>query len=241
MNLAAARIARRCADDFAHPDRPRWVAGVIGPTNRSASISPDVNDPGARNIRFDDLVDAYAEAARGLLAGGADLIMIETVFDTLNAKAALFAMDDVFADAGRRLPIMVSGTITDASGRTLSGQTPEAFWYSVQHAEPLIVGLNCALGSEALRPHVEALAQVATTFVSVHPNAGLPDEFGEYNETPEQIGQYRRRLHGPGARQPGGRLLWHDPRAYPRLERPRPGQATAPVASSPTCACAFRA
>ena len=188
MNLAAARIARRCADDFARPGRPRWVAGVIGPTNRSASISPDVNDPGARNIRFDDLVDAYGEAARGLLAGGADLIMIETVFDTLNAKAALFALDDVFADAGRRLPIMVSGTITDASGRTLSGQTPEAFWYSIQHAEPLIVGLNCALGSEALRPHVEALAQVATTFVSVHPNAGLPDEFGEYNETPEQMG-----------------------------------------------------
>ncbi|MDE0420998.1 MAG: methionine synthase [Gammaproteobacteria bacterium] len=189
MNLAAARIARRSADDFARPDRPRWVAGVIGPTNRSASISPDVNDPGARNVRFDELVDAYAEAARGLLAGGADLIMIETVFDTLNAKAALYALDQVYADAGRRLPIMVSGTITDASGRTLSGQTPEAFWYSIQHAEPLIVGLNCALGSEALRPHIEALAQVATTYVSIHPNAGLPDEFGEYNETPAQMGK----------------------------------------------------
>ena len=187
MNLEAARIARQSADAFARPDRPRWVAGVIGPTNRAASISPDVNDPGARNVRFGELVDAYAEAARGLVAGGADLIMIETVFDTLNAKAALFALDVVFAEAGRRLPIMVSGTITDASGRTLSGQTPEAFWYSIQHAEPLIVGLNCALGSEAMRPHVEAIAQVATTFVSVHPNAGLPDEFGEYNETPEQM------------------------------------------------------
>ena len=187
MNVAAAAIARRTADEFSRPGRPRWVAGVIGPTNRSASISPDVNDPGARNIRFADLVDAYAEAARGLVSGGVDLIMIETVFDTLNAKAALYALDDVFESTGRRLPVMVSGTITDASGRTLSGQTPEAFWHSIRHAEPLIVGLNCALGSEALRPHVEALAKVATTFVSVHPNAGLPNAFGEYDETPEEM------------------------------------------------------
>ena len=187
MNVAAAAIARRTADEFVQPGRPRWVAGVLGPTNRSASISPDVNDPGARNIRFAELVDAYAEAARGLVVGGVDLVMIETVFDTLNAKAALYALDDVFAETGRRLPIMVSGTITDASGRTLSGQTPEAFWLSIRHADPLIVGLNCALGSEALRPHVEALSEVATTFVSVHPNAGLPNEFGEYEETPEQM------------------------------------------------------
>ena len=189
MNVAAADIARRTADEFSRPGEPRWVAGVIGPTNRSASISPDVNDPGARNIRFLELVEAYAEAARGLVTGGVDLIMVETVFDTLNAKAALYALEDVFEGTGERLPVMVSGTITDASGRTLSGQTPEAFWHSIRHAEPLIVGLNCALGSEALRPHVEALAKVATTFVSVHPNAGLPNEFGEYDETPEEMAE----------------------------------------------------
>jgi len=187
LNFEATVIARRTADEFADDTRPRWVAGVLGPTNRSASISPDVNDPGARNVRFTDLVEAYDEAARGLVDGGADLVMIETVFDTLNAKAALFALDDVFAETGRRLPIMVSGTITDASGRTLSGQTPEAFWHSIRHAKPLIVGLNCALGSQALRPHVEALANVATTYVSVHPNAGLPNEFGGYDETPEEM------------------------------------------------------
>ena len=187
LNFEATAIARRTADEFADDTRPRWVAGVLGPTNRSASISPDVNDPGARNVRFTDLVEAYGEAARGLVDGGADLVMIETVFDTLNAKAALFALDDVFSQTGRRLPIMVSGTITDASGRTLSGQTPEAFWHSIRHAEPLIVGLNCALGSQALRPHIEALANVATTYVSVHPNAGLPNEFGGYDETPEEM------------------------------------------------------
>ena len=189
INVAAARIARRAADEFSQPGRPRWVAGVIGPTNRSASISPDVNDPGARNVRFVELVEAYSEAARGLVAGGVDFIMIETVFDTLNAKAALYALEDVFESAGQRLPLMVSGTITDASGRTLSGQTPEAFWHSIRHAEPLIVGLNCALGSEALRPHVEALSKVATTFVSAHPNAGLPNEFGGYDETPEEMAE----------------------------------------------------
>ncbi len=189
LNVAAARIARRTAEEFATADRPRWVAGVIGPTNRSASISPDVNDPGARNVRFTDLVEAYGEAARGLIDGGVDLIMVETVFDTLNAKAALYALDEIFTTSGERLPVMVSGTITDASGRTLSGQTPEAFWHSIRHAEPLIVGLNCALGAKALRPHVEALANVATTFVSVHPNAGLPNEFGGYDETPEQMAE----------------------------------------------------
>ena len=189
INVAAAKIARRAADEFSKPGRERWVAGVMGPTNRSASISPDVNDPGARNIRFIELVEIYSEAARGLVAGGVDLIMIETVFDTLNAKAALYALEDVFEGTGQRLPVMVSGTITDASGRTLSGQTPEAFWHSIRHAEPLIVGLNCALGSEALRPHVEALSKVATTFVSVHPNAGLPNEFGGYDETPEEMAE----------------------------------------------------
>ena len=189
LNMEAARIARRTADAFTRPGKPRWVAGVLGPTNRSASISPDVNDPGVRNVRFADLVEAYSEAALGLIAGDVDLIMIETVFDTLNAKAALFALDEIFVAQGRRLPIMVSGTITDASGRTLSGQTPEAFWHSVRHARPLIVGLNCALGAEALRPHIEALSNVATSFVSVHPNAGLPNEFGGYDETPEQMAE----------------------------------------------------
>ena len=188
MNFASAMIARRAADAFATAQRPRWVAGVLGPTNRSASLSPDVSDPGARNIYFTDLVQAYREAARALVRGGVDLIMIETVFDTLNAKAALFALEEIF-EAGPRLPVMISGTITDASGRTLSGQTPEAFWNSMRHAEPLIVGLNCALGPEALRPHVEALAGVASTFVSVHPNAGLPNEFGGYDETPEQMAE----------------------------------------------------
>ena len=191
INRAAAAIARQCADEFAVPERPRWVAGVLGPTNRSASLSPDVNDPGARNVTFVDLVEAYREAAEALIEGGVDFIMIETVFDTLNAKAALFALDEAFAaqpgKSAGRMPVMVSGTITDASGRTLSGQTPEAFWNSIRHAEPLLAGLNCALGSAALRPHVEALAGVAHTFVSVHPNAGLPNAFGGYDETAEQM------------------------------------------------------
>ena len=188
LNFASAAIARQAADAAAAPGRPRWVAGVLGPTNRSASISPDVGDPGVRNVVFEELVAAYGEAAKALIDGGVDFIMIETVFDTLNAKAALFALDELF-ESGQRLPVMVSGTITDASGRTLSGQTPEAFWNSIRHAEPLIVGLNCALGPAALRPHIEALANVATTFVSVHPNAGLPNAFGGYDETAQQMAE----------------------------------------------------
>jgi 5-methyltetrahydrofolate--homocysteine methyltransferase len=163
------------------------VVGVLGPTNRTASISPDVNRPGFRAVTFDDLAAAYREAAEGLLEGGADVLMVETVFDTLNAKAALFAIDDAFAAAGHRVPVMVSGTITDASGRTLSGQTAEAFWYSLRHAEPLAIGLNCALGAKDLRPHIDALSQVADTHVSCHPNAGLPNAFGGYDETPEDM------------------------------------------------------
>ncbi len=182
MNRCAARIARECADAAAADGRPRFVAGVLGPTNRTASISPDVTDPGKRNVRFDDLVAAYREAARGLAEGGADLIMVETVFDTLNARAALYAIESFFEEAGARLPVMVSGTITDASGRTLSGQTVEAFWNSIRHARPLLVGLNCALGAEQLRPHVEELSRIAETFVSVHPNAGLPNAFGGYDQ-----------------------------------------------------------
>ena len=189
LNHASAQIAREVADEFERraPDVPRYVAGVLGPTNRTASLSPDVNDPGFRNIRFDELVAAYGEAIRGLLDGGADLLLVETIFDTLNAKAALFAIDAHFAAAGFRVPIMISGTITDASGRTLSGQTTEAFWNSVAHGRPLSVGLNCALGAKALRQYVQELSRVSPTFVSTHPNAGLPNEFGQYDESPEYM------------------------------------------------------
>jgi 5-methyltetrahydrofolate--homocysteine methyltransferase len=183
MNLVAARIARACADAAAAADgRPRFVAGVLGPTNRTASISPDVSDPGKRNIRFDELVAAYREAALALADGGADILLVETIFDTLNARAALYALETMFEEEGFRLPVMVSGTITDASGRTLSGQTVEAFWNSVRHARPLAVGFNCALGAEQLRPHIEELSRLADTFVSVHPNAGLPNAFGGYDQ-----------------------------------------------------------
>ncbi|KTT64407.1 methionine synthase [Pseudomonas oryzihabitans] len=189
LNLAGARVAREVADakTLETPDRPRFVAGVLGPTSRTCSISPDVNNPGYRNVTFDELVDNYTEATRGLIDGGADLILIETIFDTLNAKAAIFAVQSVFEDMGVELPIMISGTITDASGRTLSGQTTEAFWNSVRHAKPISVGLNCALGAKELRPYVEELATKADTFVSAHPNAGLPNAFGEYDESPAQM------------------------------------------------------
>jgi 5-methyltetrahydrofolate--homocysteine methyltransferase len=189
LNHASARLAREVADEFERraPDGPRFVAGVLGPTNRTASLSPDVNDPGFRNVSFDDLVSAYGEAIRGLLDGGADLLLVETIFDTLNAKAALFAIETHFAASGFRVPVMISGTITDASGRTLSGQTTEAFWNSVAHARPLSVGLNCALGAKALRQYVQELSRVAPTFVSTHPNAGLPNEFGQYDESPEYM------------------------------------------------------
>jgi 5-methyltetrahydrofolate--homocysteine methyltransferase len=187
LNLAGAKLARECADAFSTPARPRYVAGVLGPTSRTATISPDVNDPGFRNISFDELVANYREATRGLIDGGADIILIETVFDTLNAKAAIFAVQSYFDEIGFELPVMISGTITDASGRTLSGQTTEAFWYSVAHARPLSVGLNCALGADQLRAYVYALSQCADTFVSAHPNAGLPNEFGEYDQTPAEM------------------------------------------------------
>ncbi|MGZ8398051.1 MAG: methionine synthase [Gemmatimonadales bacterium] len=189
LNHASARIARDVADEFERraPDVPRYVAGVLGPTNRTASLSPDVNDPGFRNVRFDELVAAYGDAIRGLLDGGADLLLVETIFDTLNAKAALFAIEAHFAATAIRVPIMISGTITDASGRTLSGQTTEAFWNSVAHARPLTVGLNCALGAKALRQYVQELSRVSPAFVSTHPNAGLPNEFGQYDESPEYM------------------------------------------------------
>jgi 5-methyltetrahydrofolate--homocysteine methyltransferase len=189
INLAAARLARERADAWTAktPDKPRFVAGALGPTNRTATISPDVNDPGFRNVSYDELVAAYTEAIDGLVAGGVDLLLVETVFDTLNAKAALFAIAQYFDAHGMRLPIIVSGTITDASGRTLSGQTPEAFWNSVRHAQPLAVGLNCALGAALMRPYIEEIARVADTFVSCYPNAGLPNPMSDtgYDETPE--------------------------------------------------------
>ncbi|HEY6934597.1 MAG TPA: methionine synthase [Marmoricola sp.] len=189
MNLTAAGLARAAADEAAarDPRRPRWVAGALGPTNRTASISPDVNDPGRRNISFDELVDAYLEQASGLVDGGADLLLVETIFDTLNAKAAIFALETLFEDRGRRWPVVISGTITDASGRTLSGQVTEAFWNSIRHARPLAVGLNCALGAAEIRPYLAELSRVADCFVSCYPNAGLPNAFGEYDEAPDQM------------------------------------------------------
>jgi 5-methyltetrahydrofolate--homocysteine methyltransferase len=189
LNREGAKLARAACDEVERetPDLPRFAIGVLGPTSRTASLSPDVNNPGFRNVDFDELEAAYAEAAHGLIEGGADVVMVETIFDTLNAKAALFAIARVFDEVGGRLPIMISGTITDRSGRTLSGQTAEAFWYSVAHAHPLSVGLNCALGAKDLREHVETLARVADCYVSAHPNAGLPNALGGYDETPQEM------------------------------------------------------
>jgi len=189
LNVAAAKIARSAADAWTKrtPDQPRFVAGAVGPTNRTASISPDVNNPGFRNVSFDELRSAYAEQIGGLIEGGVDMILIETVFDTLNAKAAGVAALEAFDAAGVSLPLLVSGTITDRSGRTLSGQTPEAFWYSVRHLRPFAVGLNCALGPEAMRPHLAEIAAVADTLVLAYPNAGLPNAMGEYDETPHDM------------------------------------------------------
>ncbi|MEO0972735.1 MAG: methionine synthase, partial [Pseudomonadota bacterium] len=188
VNLAGARLAREAADQVAaETGEARFVAGVLGPTNRTASLSPDVNDPGKRNITFDQLADTYADGARALIEGGSDMLLVETIFDTLNAKAALFGIRRVYNELGYELPIFISGTITDASGRTLSGQTGEAFWNSVRHSNPLLIGLNCALGAQELRPYLEELSNIADTNVSAHPNAGLPNEFGEYDQTPEEM------------------------------------------------------
>jgi len=186
MNVAAAKLARASADATTAktPDRPRIVAGAMGPTNRTASISPDVNNPGFRNVSYDELVEAYSEQARGLIEGGADLLLIETIFDTLNAKAAGFAALTVFDETGVELPLIISGTITDRSGRTLSGQTPEAFYFSMRHLKPFALGLNCALGAELMRPYIAEIAAVAETHVIAYPNAGLPNAMGEYDEGP---------------------------------------------------------
>ncbi len=194
LNYASAKIARKAADEYTakNPEKPRFVAGSMGPTNKTASISPDVNDPGARGITFDELVDAYFTQAKGLVEGGADILLVETIFDTLNAKAALFAIDKLFEEKAMRWPIMVSGTITDASGRTLSGQTVEAFWISISHIDLFSIGLNCALGAKEMRPHIETLSKLHPGFVSSYPNAGLPNEFGEYDQSPEEMKAYIR-------------------------------------------------
>jgi 5-methyltetrahydrofolate--homocysteine methyltransferase len=190
LNFQSAKIAREVADEFTtrEPNKPRFVAGALGPTNRTASLSPDVNNPGYRAITFDDLRIAYKEQAKGLIDGGADLLLIETIFDTLNAKAALFAVQELFEEIGKQVPVMVSGTITDASGRTLSGQTTEAFLISVSHVPLLSVGLNCALGAAQLRPYLQVLNDHAPFFTSAYPNAGLPNAFGHYDQTPEEMG-----------------------------------------------------
>ena len=188
MNVAAARLTRECCDKYSTPDKPRFVAGALGPTPKTASISPDVNDPGARNVDFETLRAAYYEQTEALVEGGADLILVETIFDTLNAKAALFAVDEYFDNSGQRLPLIISGTVTDASGRILSGQTVTAFWHSVRHAQPLAVGLNCALGAALMRPYIQELAKVAgDTYISCYPNAGLPNPMSDtgFDETPD--------------------------------------------------------
>lgn len=189
LNYQSAKIAKEVAEEFTkkEPNKPRYVAGALGPTNKTASISPHVNDPGYRAITFDQLVETYYEQAKGLVDGGADLLLVETIFDTLNAKAALFAIQQLFEDTGKQLPIMVSGTITDASGRTLSGQTTEAFLVSLSHVPMLSIGLNCALGASQLRPYLQVLAKEADCFISAYPNAGLPNAFGHYDQTPEEM------------------------------------------------------
>lgn len=191
LNFQSARIARDVADEFTRrePNKPRFVAGAMGPTNKTASLSPDVNNPGYRAITFDQLVVAFKEQARALVEGGVDVLLLETIIDTLNVKAALFAIQELFDEIGRKVPIMVSGTITDASGRTLSGQTTEAFLISISHVPLLSVGLNCAMGASMLRPYLQVLSDKAPFFISAYPNAGLPNEFGEYDESPEQMGR----------------------------------------------------
>ena len=200
INLAAARLARQTADEFlaANPGRQAWVAGAVGPTNRTASMSPDVNRPEFRAVTFRQLADSYGEQVRALIEGGVDLLLPETTFDTLNLKAALWAMEEIFDEIGFRLPVMISVTITDASGRTLSGQTTEAFWHSIRHARPFSVGINCALGPKEMRPYMAALAKVADCFVSCYPNAGLPNAFGGYDETPEQMAEVLREFGQAG-------------------------------------------
>jgi 5-methyltetrahydrofolate--homocysteine methyltransferase len=201
MNLASAKIARAACDKYSTPDKPRFVAGALGPTPKTASISPDVNDPGARNVTFEELRASYYEQTKGLVEGGADVLLVETIFDTLNAKAALFAIDEYFEDSGERLPIMISGTVTDASGRILSGQTVTAFWHSVRHSQPLTIGLNCALGATLMRPYIQELNRAAPdTFISCYPNAGLPNPMSDtgFDETPDITARLVREFAAEG-------------------------------------------
>lgn len=201
MNLQSARLARAACDKYSTPDKPRYVAGALGPTPKTASISPDVNDPGARNVNFEQLRAAYLEQTLALIEGGSDVLLVETIFDTLNAKAALFAIDEAFEQTGERLPIMISGTVTDASGRVLSGQAVTAFWYSVRHAQPLSIGLNCALGAALMKPYIQELAKVAPdTFISCYPNAGLPNPMSEtgFDETPDVTSRLVREFAAEG-------------------------------------------
>jgi 5-methyltetrahydrofolate--homocysteine methyltransferase len=201
MNLESARIARAACDKFSTPDKPRFVVGALGPTPKTASISPDVNDPGARNVSFEELRASYHDQVSALVQGGADVLLVETIFDTLNAKAALFAIDEYFEASGERLPLIISGTVTDASGRILSGQTVTAFWYSVRHAKPLVVGLNCALGAALMRPYIQELNRVAAdTFISCYPNAGLPNPMSDtgFDETPEVTSRLVREFAAEG-------------------------------------------
>ena len=190
LNIQGAQLAREAVDEISTPEKPRFVAGAIGPTNRTASISPDVSDPGYRAISFDEVRASYREAVSGLMDGNVDMLLLETVFDTLNAKAALFAFEELFEERGYRLPVMISGTITDRSGRTLTGQTIEAFWCSVRHGSPISIGLNCSFGAAELRPYVAELAAVADCMISAYPNAGLPNEFGEYDEMPAETAKH---------------------------------------------------
>jgi 5-methyltetrahydrofolate--homocysteine methyltransferase len=201
LNLASTRLARQACDEFSTPEHPRYVAGALGPQPKTASISPDVNDPAARNVTFEELRVAYFEQTMALIEGGSDVLLVETIFDTLNAKAALFAIDEAFEASGERLPILISGTVTDASGRILSGQTVTAFWYSIRHAQPLAVGLNCALGAALMRPYIQELARVATdTFISCYPNAGLPNPMSDtgFDETPEVTSRLLREFAAEG-------------------------------------------
>ena len=240
LNQAGASLARAAADAFESADgRPRFVAGVIGPTNRTASISPSVDNPALRNVTFPELTQAYSEAAKGLIQGGADLILIETVFDTLNAKAALFSIEDTFEELGLRVPVMISGTLSDASGRTLSGQTVDAFLTSLAHAKPLSIGMNCAFGAEDLAPFFRELARVAPFYVSMHPNAGLPNELGEYNEAAEATAATLGKLAREGLLNIAGGCCGTDARAYrghrasrggrPSARAARPAEVASPV------------
>ncbi len=214
INLESAKLAREAADEFSTEDKPRFVAGVLGPTSRTGSLSPDVNDPGFRNVTFDELEETYYDATKALVEGGSDIILIETIFDTLNAKAAAFAVQNYFEDTGNKRPVMISGTITDASGRTLSGQTAEAFFNSMRHVNPISIGFNCALGAKQLRQYVEELAGTADCYVNAHPNAGLPNEFGEYDESPEDMAEELGEWAKSGLPEHHRRLLRHHPAAH---------------------------